>query len=120
MKSIHPKYYPTAKVTCSCGNTFETGSTMPEINVEICSACHPFFTGEMRFVDTQGRVERFQAWRQKSTTIKPSKKKAKKMEALDRVVEEPKTLKDMLKQVQAADSAKTTKVDDKAAKTTSR
>jgi large subunit ribosomal protein L31 len=56
--AIHPKYHPETKVTCSCGNTFTTGSTKPELKVEICSRCHPFFTGEQRIVDTEGRVER--------------------------------------------------------------
>ncbi|MBI2856508.1 MAG: 50S ribosomal protein L31 [Chloroflexi bacterium] len=55
---IHPKYYPEAQVTCSCGNTFTVGSTKPSLRVEICSRCHPFFTGEQRIVDTEGRVER--------------------------------------------------------------
>jgi large subunit ribosomal protein L31 len=55
---IHPKYYD-AKVTCLCGNTFTTGSTKPEIRVEICGKCHPFYTGEQRIVDSLGRVERF-------------------------------------------------------------
>lgn len=59
MKStIHPEYHEAAKVTCSCGNTFTTGSTKLELRVEICSVCHPFFTGEQRIVDTEGRVER--------------------------------------------------------------
>ena len=59
MKStIHPEYHTEAKVVCSCGNTFTTGSTKPELRVEICSVCHPFFTGEQRIVDTEGRVER--------------------------------------------------------------
>jgi large subunit ribosomal protein L31 len=56
---IHPKYYPDAKVTCSCGNTFTTGSTRETLHVELCSKCHPFFTGEQKIVDTAGRVERF-------------------------------------------------------------
>lgn len=56
---IHPNYIDTT-VTCGCGNTFQTRSTVPKINVEICSACHPFYTGKMRFVDTAGRVEKFQ------------------------------------------------------------
>ena len=56
---IHPKYYTDTKVTCSCGNTFTTGSTRKEPKVELCSKCHPFFTGEQRIVDTAGRVERF-------------------------------------------------------------
>lgn len=55
---IHPVYHPEAVVTCSCGNTFTTGATKPQIKVEICSVCHPFFTGEQRIVDTEGRVER--------------------------------------------------------------
>lgn len=55
---IHPDYYPEAVVTCSCGDTFVTGGTKPQIKVEICSSCHPFFTGEQRIVDTEGRVER--------------------------------------------------------------
>ncbi len=59
MKSgIHPEY-KKCKVTCACGNTFETGSTKDEIRVEICSACHPFFTGKQKLVDTGGRVGRF-------------------------------------------------------------
>jgi large subunit ribosomal protein L31 len=57
---IHPKYYDNAKVTCSCGNSFTTGSTQPEVKVEICSNCHPFYTGKQRIVDTMGRVERFE------------------------------------------------------------
>jgi len=56
---IHPKYIPT-KVSCACGNTFETNSTVKEIKVDICGACHPFYTGKQKFVDTAGRVERFQ------------------------------------------------------------
>jgi large subunit ribosomal protein L31 len=60
MKSaIHPKYYPDCQVTCTCGNSFQTGSTLPEIKVEICSACHPFFTGQLKYVDTKGRIDRF-------------------------------------------------------------
>jgi large subunit ribosomal protein L31 len=58
-KDIHPKYYPEAKVTCACGNTWTTGSTSPEIHTDVCSKCHPFFTGEQRIVDTAGQVERF-------------------------------------------------------------
>ena len=55
---IHPTYYAEAVVTCSCGNTFTTGATKAQIKVEICSACHPFFKGEQRIVDTEGRVDR--------------------------------------------------------------
>ena len=55
---IHPAYYRDAKVVCSCGNSWTTGSTKKEFRVELCSKCHPFFTGEQRIVDTEGRVER--------------------------------------------------------------
>ena len=58
-KDIHPKYYPNAKVHCACGNSFEIGSTQENIEVEICSKCHPFYTGKEKIVDTMGRVERF-------------------------------------------------------------
>ena len=57
-KDIHPEYHK-AKVHCACGAEFETGSTLEEINVEICSQCHPFFTGKQKLIDTAGRVERF-------------------------------------------------------------
>jgi len=56
---IHPQYYPNAKVKCACGNTWTTGSTMPEINTSICSQCHPFYTGTEKILDTRGRVEKF-------------------------------------------------------------
>lgn len=58
-EKIHPKYFPDAKVTCSCGNTFTTGSTRQTLKVELCNNCHPFFTGEQKIIDTAGRVERF-------------------------------------------------------------
>jgi large subunit ribosomal protein L31 len=56
---IHPEYYTDAKVICACGNTFTTGSTKKTMKVELCSKCHPLYTGEQRVVDTLGRVERF-------------------------------------------------------------
>ena len=56
---IHPTYYPNAQVICSCGTTWTTGSTVPEIRTDVCSTCHPFYTGEQRIVDTAGQVERF-------------------------------------------------------------
>ena len=55
----HPNYYPNATVACACGNTWMTGSTRPQLRVEICSNCHPFYTGQQRIVDTAGQVERF-------------------------------------------------------------
>ena len=62
MKSnIHPEYFAEAKVICACGAEFQIGSTVPEIKVEICSACHPFYTGNEKIIDTAGRVEKFKA-----------------------------------------------------------
>ena len=58
-EKIHPEYYTNAEVTCACGNTFTTGSTKKQMKVEVCSNCHPFYTGERRMLDTTGRVERF-------------------------------------------------------------
>ena len=58
-EKIHPQYFTDAKVVCSCGNVLTVGSTRKEMEVELCSKCHPFFTGEQRVVDTAGRVERF-------------------------------------------------------------
>ncbi len=59
-KDIHPEYFPKAKVLCACGNSFTVGATKNEIKVEICSKCHPFFTGKQKLMDSAGRIERFQ------------------------------------------------------------
>ena len=69
---IHPQYYNDAQVTCICGNTFITGSTKPFIKVDICSKCHPFYTGQQKFVDSVGRIERFQK-KQKAAAASPYK-----------------------------------------------
>jgi large subunit ribosomal protein L31 len=76
-KDIHPKYYPKAKVKCACGNSFEVGSTLPEIEVEICSACHPFYTGKEKIIET-GQVEKFRKRLSKATTNFKKKPRAKK------------------------------------------
>ena len=83
-KDIHPQYYPKAKVTCACGNTFITGSTMPEIRTEICANCHPFFTGKQNLIDTAGRVERFQK------IVKKSAETASKRSAFKKAVKKAK------------------------------
>jgi len=75
-KDTHPSYHTDAKVTCSCGNTFTVGSTKPDIKVEICSACHPFFTGSEKVMDTAGRVEKFRARAAKASPHTPKKSKA--------------------------------------------
>lgn len=69
-KEIHPKYYDETKVTCSCGAKFEVGSTLPELKVEICSACHPLYTGEKRYVDAAGRLDRFKARQMRTEKLK--------------------------------------------------
>ena len=74
-KNLHPTYYPKAKVTCACGNTFTTGSTLPEIKTEICSACHPFYTGKQKLVDTARRVEKFTAKIESKTATRSKKAK---------------------------------------------
>lgn len=85
-KSIHPTYYPNAKIICACGHTFTTGSTVKEIHVEICAACHPFYTGKSKVVDTAGRVERFKKLVEQKKAVSRSRKgkKAKKVHALKR------------------------------------
>ena len=78
-EKIHPKYYTDAKVICACGNTFTTGSTQKMLRVELCSKCHPFFTGKSRIVDTGGRVERFKQRYKKAESKKAeSAEKAEK------------------------------------------
>jgi large subunit ribosomal protein L31 len=78
---LHPKYYPNCKVTCVCGNTFLTGSTEPELKVELCSACHPFYTGKQKLVDTARRVEKFEAKIKAKDTVKDKKGKKVKRAA---------------------------------------
>ena len=58
-EKIHPTWYPEARVACACGSVFTTGSTQKSVSVEVCSACHPFFTGQQKFLDTAGRVDKF-------------------------------------------------------------
>ena len=91
---IHPKWHPNCQVSCACGNTFTTGAAVPEIRVQICNKCHPFFTGEQKFVDTLGRVGKFQKKQKAAAQVKAQKKKKKiKKEQEDGA---PKTLKEML------------------------
>lgn len=76
-KDIHPKYYSDAQISCSCGNVIKTGSTVKEMKVEICSACHPFYTGKKKSMDTTGRVDRFKKLTEKTAQKKEAAKKAK-------------------------------------------
>lgn len=94
MKSaIHPQYFQ-AKVICACGNTFTVGSTMEIIHVELCSKCHPFYTGEQRFVDAASRIQKFQQKQQKATGY--VSKKVKKQQKIKKDTSVPKTLREML------------------------
>lgn len=100
--AIHPKWYPEAKVSCACGNTFTVGTTVPEINVEVCSNCHPFYTGQLKFVDTAGRVEKFKV-RQAAQTLKKvsktEKRKLKKQRQIEEERERPETLTELRKEL---------------------
>jgi large subunit ribosomal protein L31 len=96
--NVHPNWTENAKVTCACGNTFTTGSTLPEIRVEICSKCHPFFTGQQRFVDTLGQVERFQRKTEESKAKLEERKRieeARKLRVTNKKSDKP-SLKDLL------------------------
>lgn len=94
--NLHPQYFDSVTVVCACGNTFVTGSTKDAIKVEICSACHPFFTGAQRFVDTAGAVQKFQD-KQKAAVTKQAVIKQKKQKEKDED-NRPKTLREMLQQ----------------------
>jgi large subunit ribosomal protein L31 len=78
-KDTHPTYYPDAKVLCACGNTFTVGSTVAEINVELCNECHPFYTGKQKLVDTARRVEKFQERTSKKTDEQKASKRDKQV-----------------------------------------
>ena len=92
--AIHPKYYANAQVTCVCGNRFTTGSTQEIIRVELCNKCHPFYTGQQKFVDTSSLIKKFQQKQNAASQYKS--KKAKKIEEIRKAQEGPKTLREML------------------------
>ncbi len=96
-KGIHPNWTNQAQVTCSCGNTFTVGSTQDNLQVDICYKCHPFFTGEMKFVDRQGRVDKFM---KKMQVAKQAQAKVKKKKSSDKNYKQDKSYKDVLKQQQ--------------------
>jgi large subunit ribosomal protein L31 len=95
---VHPTYHTDTKVICSCGNTFITGSTVTEIKVELCSKCHPFYTGQLKYVDTLGRVEKFQK-KQKEAEKTQAVLVIRKKQKQDQKKQDdnaPKTLREML------------------------
>ncbi len=98
--SLHPTWHPEASVTCACGNTFTTGSSLPAIRVEICSKCHPLFSGQQKFVDTLGQVDRF-IKKTESSKIKQEERKrileTRKSKVENKKKDRP-SLKDLLMQ----------------------
>lgn len=95
--AIHPKWFPEAKITCACGNVFTTGASAPEIKVEVCYACHPFYTGQMKFVDSAGRVDAFKAKMANATKhiSKTEKRRLKEEKRLQEESERPTTLSEL-------------------------
>jgi len=92
-KDIHPGYNEEVKVTCACGNTFVVGSTMKEIRVELCSACHPFYTGKQKLVDSARRVEKFQEKMDKVKKAASVRKGKKVKKAADKAKKDAKAKK---------------------------
>lgn len=99
-QNIHPTWYNDAKVTCACGSTFTTGSTVATIKLDICSKCHPLFTGQQKFVDTLGQVDKFQKKQEvqvKKQEVKKQILQARAVKAQDEKKDKP-SLKDLLMQ----------------------
>lgn len=122
-KDIHPKVNTECKVTCVCGNTFTTISTLNSMQVEICSACHPFFTGTQKFVDTEGRIDKFN---KKTKTMETKKQAAEEIKTAKKArqakaevkVEKQEELKDILKRLKAEEESTTPTTEAKATETT--
>lgn len=98
--NIHPNYHADVTVTCTCGNTFTTGSIKDKIQVDICAACHPFFTGEVRYIDLAGRVDKFLAKTQAAQQTQKAKKDRKQQTAA------PQSLKEMLQSIKKQSSGR--------------
>jgi len=95
---IHPKWYPEATVVCACGNTFTTGAATPTIEVEVCAHCHPFYTGQMKYVDTAGRVDAFkqkQKAAKKGVMSKAQRRRLKRERRVRDEMERPDTLESL-------------------------
>ncbi|KKQ98523.1 MAG: Ribosomal protein L31 (Modular protein) [Candidatus Woesebacteria bacterium GW2011_GWB1_39_12] len=98
--NIHPEWFPEAQVTCACGNTFKVGSTLPKIEVEVCYNCHPFYTGQMKYVDTAGRVDSFEARRKMAVeerVSKTEKRMLRRERKIQKELERPDTLAELRK-----------------------
>lgn len=99
--AIHPKWFKDAKITCACGNTFTAGAVNETIYVEVCSKCHPFYTGQMKFLDTAGRVEKFKTKQSSASTknvSKADKRKLKREKKIQAELNRPETLEQLRKQ----------------------
>lgn len=98
---LHPQWFPEAQVICACGNTFITGATQPKIEVDVCYNCHPFYTGQMKYVDTAGRVDAFRAKMSKKSGVrvlsKTEKRAIKREKKIQRELERPDTLTELRK-----------------------
>ena len=97
-KNIHPKYHSDAKITCACGSIIKTGSTIPEMKIEICGACHPLYTGKQKVLDSTGRVDRFKKMAEKTASkkavlIQKKEKTVKTKEEIKKVVSKKKKAK---------------------------
>lgn len=97
-QGIHPDWHHDATVSCACGNTFKTGSTKKQIEVDICSACHPFFTGEMKFVDRQGRVDKFKKKMAAAKKAQQAAQKKGKKKKQDDPQDDQKSYKQLLRE----------------------
>jgi large subunit ribosomal protein L31 len=87
-EGIHPKWYPDARVICACGNTWTVGAAVPELRSDVCSNCHPFFTGEQRIVDTEGQVDRFiKRLEKRQETVVDTTRKSKRRKEKQAIVE---------------------------------
>lgn len=86
--AIHPQWFADAKVTCACGNSFTVGATVPELKVEVCYNCHPFYTGQMKYLDTAGRVEAFKTKLAGANDKRVSKTEKRKLRTLKKLQEE--------------------------------
>jgi large subunit ribosomal protein L31 len=109
-QNLHPSWHDDCVVTCTCGNQFTTGSSLKSIHVDICSNCHPFFTGEMKFVDRQGRVDKFMKKMKIAQTKKQSDAQAKKKKKAKKQEDDSKSYQEILReQKQAVKAANKTK-----------
>lgn len=106
---VHPKWFENSKVSCACGNTFTVGATLPEITVEVCSACHPFYTGKMKYVDTAGRVDAFKAKQAKASDkvlSKTQRREIKKQKRIESELKRPSSLEEVRTKAKAKKSQK--------------